>query len=200
MAELTETEIKMVQRQGKAVAARYEQDPDDVTQEIWVWWFGEGANYVAKCRQSDERTKLYKAAYNAAIRYCEKERKATLGYDWRDDYRYTRPEVQRILPLALDPEYIPNLAGGGLNDEPASPKDPACGGSLLASIVDVRNAFVQLSDSDAAYLITAVVKHDHDWAAVSAETGLKESSAYAKYMTILDRMVTRHLGRNNEEG
>jgi hypothetical protein len=211
--DITTADTFLVEATAKRVAARYVGiEADDVTQEVWMWWLTKGDKYVqaykadlarAEGESNREAVRQVKALMgrsvnNAAVRYCEKERKATLGYDWRDDYTYTRPEVARLLPLALDPSTIPGLSGGGLHDGPSAKSDPAYGGGMLASIADVRSAFGKLSPSDQDY-VKLVVQLDTQWDIIASHLGLQANSAYAKYMRILDRMVTRHLGRAKDE-
>jgi DNA-directed RNA polymerase specialized sigma24 family protein len=191
--------VSMIETNAAKIAARYDGiDADDVTQEIWVWWLSDGAPAVARYHRDGQRGRLAKAIQNAALNYCEREKKLTLGYDWRDDYNYSRPEVARLLPLALDPATIPGLSGGGLHDGPSAKADPAYGGGMLASIVDVRSAFGKLSDDDQEF-VKLVVAFDSRWDAVGIHLGIQPNSAYQKYMRILDRMVTRHLGRVTDD-
>jgi hypothetical protein len=199
MAVLTDAEVQVLRRivdaQAAIVARRYEGiNAEDVGQEVWVAFLDGDAATVSKYLAAGHEGKIAKVAYSAAIRYCEKERKSTLGYDWRDDYTYSRPEVARLLPLALDPTAIPGLSGSALHDGPSVRSDPAYGGGMLASIVDVRVAYEKLSDEDQQFLMLCV-GFDQAWEYVGLHTGLQPNSAYAKYMRILDRMITRHLGR-----
>lgn len=203
MAALTDDEVvsllPIVEGQARKVAVRYEGiDQLDVTQETWAWLLDKGADQARKCLDLGQLGTLRRMLYNAAVRYCEGEKKATLGYDWRDDYTYTRTEVSRLLPLALDPTTIPGLQGGSLHDGPSSRSDPAYGGGLLASVVDVRTAFEKLSGPDQEY-VKIVVALDMKWEAVAIHTGVKANSAYAKFMRIVDRMVTKHLGRKTDD-
>jgi hypothetical protein len=201
MATLTEGDVHKltdtVEQIAGRIARRYDTvAKEDIAQEIWVWAL-EHVDYVHRFVAAPDQSVLTKSLYHAGLRYAEKEWKAGLPYDWRDQYEYTRPEVARLLPLALDESLIPGLSGGGLHDGPSHKADPALGGGLLASLIDVRVAYSKLSDSDQAYLAD-VVGLDHDWVRISSMYGLQENSAYAKYMRILDRMVTRHLGRPRE--
>jgi hypothetical protein len=206
MAVFTEAEAAGLQiifgRQAEKVAARYEGvDPDDLAQEIWVWALSEGAERIRGYLEAGHEGRLTQAAYYEAVAWCESEKKRLLaaqGYNWRDDYTYTRPEVARLLPLALDPATVPGLSGGQLHDGPAAKTDPAHGGGMLASLIDIRTAFAKLSDGDQAFVLT-VVGLDARWADIAATTGIKAESAYAKWMRILDRMVTRHLGRKTDD-
>lgn len=202
MAVLTDADRRdiapRIESVTKQVHPRYAaiMDVNDMAQQLWVWLLGEaeGVKALERYQREQNAPLLATQLRNAAMSYGEGERRANLGYDWRDDYTYSRPEVARLLPLALDPTAIPGMSGSGLHDGPSAKSDPAYGGGMLASIVDVRTAFAKLSGEDQSYLITCV-GYDNDWPKVAVFTGLGEKSAYAKYMRILDRMVTRHLGR-----
>lgn len=202
MATLTDAEVRTltatVDRTAERIAQRYDSiEADDVAQEMWLWMLDAGADYVRTCIDNDHMGRLARAVYHAGIRYAEREWKASLPYDWRDQYNYTRMEVARLLPMALNNDEIPGLSKGDLHDGPSSKSDPAYGGGMLASLMDVRIAFTKLSDADQIFL-GVCVDYDLDWPRVAAEFSLLENSAYAKYMRILDRMVTRHLGRKDD--
>lgn len=198
-ADDTETIRKIVSRQTDIVAGRYEAvDAEDLAQEVWVWILEDSAPALAQYIAEDHLGRLTKAVYNYAVKWCERDKRQTVGYNWRDEYNYTRPEVARLLPLALDSSTVPGLSGTGLHDGPSAKSDPAYGGGLLASLVDVRTAYSKLSEDDRNFVLV-VVGLDANWEQVAATTGLLANSAYAKYMRILDRMVTRHLGRKTDE-
>jgi hypothetical protein len=213
IGEPTEPDIQLVNQAAGFIARRYDRiEAEDVAQEVWVWWLGKGKDVIARYREEVDiamnagdsslalaiQARMVKAVQNAAVNYCERERKANLGYDWRDDYNYSRPEVARILPLALDPSTIPGLSGGGLHDGPSAKSDPAYGGGMLASIVDVRAAFAKLSGDDQEFMRLCVAL-DSKWDTIGVHLGIQPNSAYAKYYRILDRMVTRHLGRVKDD-
>jgi DNA-directed RNA polymerase specialized sigma24 family protein len=206
MAVFTEAEVAVldpiVRAQAEKVAGRYEGvEADDLAQEVWVWIMEESSPALRRYIADGLPKQLTRSVYNAAVSWCETEKKRLLaaqGYNWRDEYTYTRPEVARLLPLALDQATVPGLSGGGLHDGPSAKADPAYGGGMLASLIDVRTAFTKLSDSDQAFVLT-VVGLDARWPDIAATTGLKADSAYAKWMRILDRMVTRHLGRKTDD-
>lgn len=207
MAQLTDAEIAyltpVVNTQAARVAARYEGvETDDLAQEIWLWIVEESSPALHEYIAADHAGRTAKSVYNAGVKWCEADRKRklrALGIDWRDDYNYSRPEVARLLPLALDSSTVPGLSGTGLHDGPSAKTDPAYGGGLLASLIDVRTAYSKLSPDDRDFVLI-VVGLDTKWEDVAATTGLKAQSAYAKWMRILDRMVTRHLGRKTDDG
>jgi hypothetical protein len=149
MAVFTEAEVAVldpiVRAQAEKVAGRYEGvEADDLAQEVWVWIMEESSPALRRYIADGLPKQLTRSVYNAAVSWCETEKKRLLaaqGYNWRDEYTYTRPEVARLLPLALDQATVPGLSGGGLHDGPSAKADPAYGGGMLASLIDVRTAF-----------------------------------------------------------
>lgn len=206
MASLTEAEVSVlvpiVESEAKRVAGRYDGvEAEDLTQELWVWIMEKSSPALAKYANEGQHGALARSVYGAAVKWCERDKKRRLaeqGINWRDQYTYSRPEVARLLPLALDPASVPGMSGQQLHDGPSAKSDPAYGGGLLASIVDVRTAFSALSESDQKF-VGVVIGLDTNWEDISRTTGLKQNSAYAKWMRILDRMVTRHLGRKTDD-
>lgn len=206
MDQLTSAEVNylspIVDQQAKRVAARYEGiEADDLAQDVWVWIVEQSSPALREYIAADQAGRVAKSLYNAAVTWCERDRKRklrALGIDWRDEYNYSRPEVARLLPLALDSAAVPGLSGSGLHDGPSAKNDPAYGGGMLASLIDVRSAYNKLSELDQAFVLT-VVGLDSNWNDIAATTGVQANSAYAKWMRILDRMVTRHLGRKTDD-
>lgn len=201
MAALTDADVQTlaetVERQAKRVARRYDcVDAEDVAQEMWLWMV-EHADYIRQQIDGDHMGIIAIGLYRAGMAYADKEWKELVPGDWRDQYTYSRPEVARLLPLALAGDYVPGLSGGGLHDGPGNKNDPAYGGGLLASVMDVRIAFDRLSPNDQIFL-SICVDYDLDWPRIAMEVGTQENSCYAKYMRILDRLVTRHLGRADD--
>lgn len=202
MEALTVTYLSpIVDAQAKRVAARYEGvEVEDLAQEVWVWIVEQSSPALVAYVAQDQKGAVTRSIYNAAVNWCEADRKRKLrsqGLDWRDEYTYSRPEVARLLPLALDSQAVPGLSGTGLHDAPSAKSDPAYGGGMLASLIDVRSAYNKLSDADQAFVLT-VIGLDSNWNDIAATTGVQANSAYAKWMRILDRMVTRHLGRKTD--
>jgi hypothetical protein len=199
MATLTDAEVRdladLVEVSAHRVARRYDcVSQEDVAQEIWLWAC-ENPDYI-RAKMTDHTGILALNFYRAGMTYADREWKELVPGDWRDQYTYSRMEVSRLLPLALNPATTPGLSGQ-LHDGPSSKSDPAYGGGMLASIVDVRIAYRKLSLTDQDFL-SACVEYDLDWIRIAPLFGLAENSAYAKYMRILDRMVTRHLGRKDD--
>lgn len=201
MASLTAAEVKLIEPVVKAqavkVAARYEGvEPDDLAQEVWLSLLTDAGPAMYDYIQRGELGRATKAIYNAAVKWCEHDKKRRMreqGMNWRDQYNYNRPEVARLLPLALDPGAVPGLSGDGLHDAPSAKSDPAYGGGMLASLADIRVAFAALSESDQQFLIICVSLNS-EWDRIGPLTGQQANSAYAKYMRVLDKMVKR-LGR-----
>jgi hypothetical protein len=105
-AEVYDLTARVADQVGRRFADIVERD--DVYQELWVWLLEpKGRKYTERWLAEGQQGKLARALYNAGREYVERERRAQLGMDWRDEYRYSRPEVSRLLPFALDPDYAP---------------------------------------------------------------------------------------------
>jgi len=143
--------------------------PDDIRQHIHQYAYGGGKKHLAKWLADGEPHRVVLAFYAVARQHCEKEKAAASGYEVTDLAWYSPENVAKWLPLALDP------AWDGTNDvtdetEFTSGRTPAFeGGSLLATVADVRGAL--RACPDAAF----TVRHDSDDAEAMAEACAKLS-------------------------
>ncbi len=170
-------------------------DRADIVQEVYAWWLGSGASsvsaYIGPDSQYDEshgRNKLAIAIERFARNMCEREKAAAVGYNPEDTYRYTPNEVKRLLPLALDSTAL-TIPGQSFDSAPVH-GDPAEGGNLLASVVDVRRALNGLDSLDRLFLQAFV---ESDTGHVAELFGLEEPSVLQRHSRLVARLV-RMLG------
>lgn len=125
-------------------------EADDLHQEVHIWWLAQKPalliEYIADPRQLRLRRAVWRVARDAA----EKYKRQVASPDPYHQVRYSGGEVLALLPVALDPEGLPD--GGGMHDGPKAHGNLAEGGDVLASVIDVRRALDFLSDDDVAYL------------------------------------------------
>jgi hypothetical protein len=89
--------------------------------------------------------------WRAARDVAEKYRRQAESPDPYVQVRYSASEILHLLPVALDPQGIPD--GGGIRDEGPKPHgNLAEGGDVMASLIDVRRALAFLHDDDVAFL------------------------------------------------
>jgi DNA-directed RNA polymerase specialized sigma24 family protein len=170
---------------------------EDLRQEAAIWWYSPAAqrHLPAYLAQGAPYTVVRRSMYRELARYAEKEKAGRLGYNPADQYRYTPSVIVELLPLAMDPEGVPEpLPGDG---GPSAKGNKAEGGDVLAALVDVRRALHALAEDDLHFL-TLVTDHASDWARVAAYTGTLPDSARRRYARIAERMA-RWLAREEFE-
>jgi hypothetical protein len=115
---------------------------EDLVQEVAVWWLTTNAatlrEYAYEPRQLRLRRAIWRVARDAAVKY-----RRQYGHDEAFvQLRYRAREVLDLLPVAMDPDGLPD--GGGIKDGPRAHGNLAEGGDVLASLVDVRRGLARL--------------------------------------------------------
>jgi len=170
---------------------RYEDDVDldDLTQEAAVWWYGPGQKYLADYITQDEKhVRLRRSIWRFVARYAQAERASRRGFVASDQEAYTPLQVLRLLPVALDPDGLPDGGGWREDDGPRAKADPKVGGDTLAGLIDVRRALAQLEFEDQTFLVLAE-DLACDWDRVAANLGTLPDSARRRHLRIAERMA-----------
>lgn len=162
-------------------------DEDDLMQEAALWWYGPGQPYLHEYLTNDPKfVRIRRSIWRWCARYAEQEKASRRGYKPQDQVRYSPLEILRILPLAMDPDGIPD--GGGVLEGPRPKGNLAEGGDMLASLVDVRRALHALTEDDQHFL-TLADDLRHDWERVATYTETLPDSARRRHARIAERMA-----------
>lgn len=160
-------------------------DLDDLMQEAHVWWYGPGQPYLAEYLTDASKTRLRRSIWRHVAAYADKEKRAVAPVN-RDQLTYRSREVAAMLPIALDPDGLPQVAGH--NEGPAPKGNLAEGGTLLAALIDVRRALDTLSEDELHFLhLCADLRND--WERVAHHTGTEANSAYRRHARIAIRLT-----------
>lgn len=113
---------------------------DDVTQEVNLWLWGSGKKKVEKwlSLEPQRTTRIYMSLLEAARKYGEAEKAASLGYEVDDLYWYTPAMVETLMPYAKKADWA-----GETNHAEATGRNPKPlheRGDFLAMVMDVRRA------------------------------------------------------------
>lgn len=188
--EVSGSVIDQVHRRFPAYVTR-----DDLQQEAAVWWYGKGQRYLDQYL-ADEPTgglsAIRRSIYRVLVAYSEKERAYALGYDPRDQYRYSARTIIRLLPVAMDPEGVPE---SGTPDGVKPHGNLAEGGDMLAQLIDVRRALEALPEDDLHFL-TLTTDMRLDWNKVAEYTGTLPDSVRRRHARVAERMA-RWLARED---
>lgn len=152
-----ETVIKyttMVRRIASEYANKYKMvERHDVEQEMWLWF----VTHPKKIKEWSEldgkdSDKLFaKSLRNAALDYCLKEKAIVTGYEYEDNFWYTKEFIKLLLPAALSDDW---KRVEQLSSEVKSVKSPSESGDWMAHAADVKKAYETLNETEQALVLT----------------------------------------------
>lgn len=124
--------------------------------------------------------RLYWQMARACEQYARKEKARQAGYHTSDEAFYNTGTISQLLPFVIASfvddsplEIIQDIIMDGTPRKPAAPSE---GGTLLVMLIDIKKAFVELSDDD-QWILTA--RYHHEWVLkrIAEELGCSISTA-----------------------
>lgn len=123
---------------------------DDITQQLWAFVVDEDTRYrLDRLVIRGEAHRARREIYAVGKRWCETEKAARSGYEFKDVAWYHPTQLAELVPLALDAGWNPATSSIDEVDDgqPRQPADAKFGGTLTAMVMDVRKAL------DRTYLV-----------------------------------------------
>lgn len=161
----------------------------DLRQECAVWWYSKGQRHLPAYLEDEGLSRLRVALRRICEAYARSEKAHTDGYEPRDQYRYSPREVLDLIPVALDPDGMPERGYAHDGDAPTAKGNLAEGGDLLAALVDVRRALDALTEDDLHFL-TLADDCSYDWERVAVRHGdVLPDSLRRRHARIAERMA-----------
>jgi len=143
-----------------AIHRRYKNwvERDDITQECIAWAITRN-DYITEQMSVEDPKELEhnqrRIAYQmrrAAERYVRKEKATKSGYQLMDEAYYETLMLGQLLPFVISSivsgtvlEQAQEMIKDGL---PRGSSSPAEGGNLLASLIDIKKAYLELDEKD----------------------------------------------------
>ena len=138
-------------------------DRDDVKQECLLWamnrsdWINSqlGEPDTEKRRHNEQR--LAWQMTRVAERYCRREKATRSGYHTSDEAYYETATIAQLLPFVLasilDGSVLEQAQEMIRDGQPKGSSSPAEGGNLLATLIDIKNAYPKLEFEDQNILV-----------------------------------------------
>lgn len=178
---------------AESVAYHYEGvlSKDDLYQDAWVWALQHPllvASFLDK--ETPDVKGLQRVAQDYLRGVAQKEKARVAGYHVNDNVWYSPRVVAELLAMTMDIE-----AALAPTARPADDDMPGAGnkdgqGDLLASLMDVRNAWICTAfRDDEARLIEARYVDEMEWAHIAASFGHEVEEAKRRVAVGLRRMV-----------
>ena len=147
-----------------AIHRRYKNwvEKDDIAQECIAWGITRNVYIIEQMSVEDAKQLEYnqkRIAYQmkrAAERYVRKEKDNKSGYQLSDEAYYETLMLGQLLPFVIasviDGTVLEQAQEMIRDGQPRGSSSPAEGGNLLASLIDIKKAYLELDEKDQAVL------------------------------------------------
>jgi len=154
-----------------AIHRRYKHwvEKDDITQECIAWAITRNTYITEQMSVEDAKQLEYnqkRIAYQmkrAAERYVRKEKANKSGYQLSDEAYYETLMLGQLLPFVIasviDGTVLEQAQEMIRDGQPRGSSSPAEGGNLLASLIDIKKAFLELDQKD--QIVLRMRHHDN---------------------------------------
>ena len=163
---------------------------DDLTQEMYLWFVTHPKKFKewATHEEKDKNKLIAKSLRNQCLKYCEKEKARSQGYDLTDLYYYDVSVVEAFLPSIIVESYemptkIKDLnlkfSNGEIND----------GMNWLALRSDIAKGYYKLSEAKQNILRLRYMNEQAEWSELAENMGTSTDGARMKVQRALASIV-----------
>lgn len=164
MSELHPIVYELAPSVSYAIHRRYKHwvERDDITQECIAWAITRNTYITEQMSVEDTKQLEYnqkRIAWQmkrAAERYARKEKANKSGYQLQDEAYYETLMLGQLLPFVIgsiiDGTVLEQAQEMIKDGQPRGSSSPAEGGNLLASLIDIKKAYLELDEKDRAVL------------------------------------------------
>lgn len=167
----------------------------DIQQILWMWFVTHPAKYQEwSALDSKDKDKLIaKSLRNAAVKYCEKEKAKTVGYELLDLYYYDASVVEAFLPSIISESYeIPSKIKD-LNFKFSKSEPSNDGNNWLVLRSDIANAFFKLTEAKQNVLRVRFSTDNGEWNLIAKDLKTTPDGARMKVQRAINSLI-RNLG------
>lgn len=181
----------LVQQLSAEYARRYSMvERHDIAQELWVWFVGHPDKYIewSELEQKDRDKLIAKSLRNAALKYCEREKAKTIGYDISDLYYYDISVVEAFLPSIISESYEIPAKIQDLNSKFGN-SALSDGNNWLSLRSDIAAAFYKLNESKQNILRLRFSVESPDWTELSKDMDSTPDGARMKVQRAINSLI-----------
>lgn len=163
---------------------------DDLQQEMYLWFATHPKKFKewSELEEKDKDKLIAKSLRNQCLKYCEREKARTTGYDVVDLYYYDTSVVEAFLPTIIAESYeLPakikdlnfKFTGGEISD----------GMNWLSLRSDIAQAYYHLSETKQNILRVRFMDEGAEWSKVAEELSTSADGARMKVQRALASLV-----------
>lgn len=167
----------------------------DIQQILWMWFITHPTKYVewSQLDRKDMDKLIAKSLRNAAVKFCEKEKAKTVGYELLDIYYYDSSVVEAFLPSIIAESYeIPSKIKD-LNFKFNKSEPSNDGNNWLVLRSDIANAFFKLTEAKQNVLRVRFSTDNGEWSLVAKDLKTTVDGARMKVQRAINSLI-RNLG------
>jgi hypothetical protein len=167
----------------------------DIQQMLWLWFVTHPAKYKewSALEQKDRDKLIAKSLRNAAIKYCEKEKAKTVGYELIDLYYYDASVIEVFLPSIISESYEIPTKIKDLNFKVSKSESVTDGNNWLVLRSDIANAFYKLTEAKQNVLRIKFSTDSNEWSNVAKDLSTSVDGARMKVQRAINSLI-RNLG------
>ena len=166
----------------------------DISQVLWMWFVSHPQKYKewSALEQKDKDKLIAKSLRHAAIKYCEREKARTVGYELLDLYYYDASVIEAFLPSIIEESYeIPSKIKD-LNFKFAKGESTDTNNWLVLRS-DIATAYYRLSEAKQKILKVRFTTENSEWSVIAKELDTTPDGARMKVQRAIASIV-RNLG------
>jgi len=170
-------------------------DALDIQQMLWLWFVTHPTKYAewSALDQKDKDKLIAKSLRNAAVKYCEKEKAKTVGYELLDLYYYDATVIEAFLPSIISESYEIPVKIKDLNFKFSKSEASNDGNNWLVLRSDIANAFFKLTEAKQNILRIRFSIDNPDWTVLAKDMATSPDGARMKVQRAINSLI-RNLG------
>ena len=167
----------------------------DIQQIIWLWFITHTAKYEewSQLDRKDKDKLIAKSLRNAAVKFCEKEKAKTVGYELLDLYYYDSSVVEAFLPSIIAESYEIPTKIKDLNYKFNKSEPSNDGNNWLVLRSDIANAFFKLTEAKQNVLRVRFSTDNSEWGLIAKDLKTTVDGARMKVQRAINSLI-RNLG------
>lgn len=170
-------------------------DALDIQQILWLWFISHPNKYSewSALDQKDKDKLIAKSLRNAAIKYCEKEKAKTVGYELLDLYYYDATVIEAFMPSIISESYEMPAKIKDLNFKAVKSDPSNDGNNWLVLRSDIATAFYRLTEAKQNVLRVRFSTDNNEWSLIAKDLKTTPDGARMKVQRAINSLI-RNLG------
>lgn len=167
----------------------------DIQQVLWLWFVTHPVKLSewSALDTKDKEKLIAKSLRNAAIKFCEREKAKTVGYELLDLYYYDATVVEAFMPSIVSESYeIPSKIKD-LNHKFNKTEAVSDGNNWLVLRSDIANAFYKLTEAKQNILRVRFSTENNEWNLIAKDLKTTPDGARMKVQRAINSLI-RNLG------